>query len=291
MKYIWEIKPDHVISCYIHPLDRIKFANFRNSMKKVCFHSIPFFYPESRIKRLLKFSEYFLFPYNGKIFCISKRQYDYLKKIAKNCVFLLPPVPEEFFLKPEEKPINDKIKVAYVGRIDPRKGIKEVIEIFQSLKNDKRFDFAIYGIHIPSDREGLEIHNWLENQKKIKYVSFERHSYSEDIEYKLREILRRTDLIILPYKSLDSTIDTPLLLLEARASLCIVLTTNVGSLPYLHNKNFLMRHTSHFVKFLKNISYKDILQQRVVLYNENNFCQFNLTKTVENFAASIFKNI
>jgi hypothetical protein len=38
-------------------------------------------------------------------------------------------VPESYFLKPEEKPDKEKIRLTFLGRIDPGKGINEVIEI------------------------------------------------------------------------------------------------------------------------------------------------------------------
>jgi glycosyltransferase involved in cell wall biosynthesis len=46
------------------------------------------------------------------------------------------------------------------------------------------------------------------------------------------EILRRSDVVVLPYLSLDRlTIDVPLLLLEAMATGCVVVSTPVGDIP------------------------------------------------------------
>ncbi|MEM2175479.1 MAG: glycosyltransferase family 4 protein [Candidatus Micrarchaeia archaeon] len=291
LDYIYATKPEHVIACYIKPQDRILFAKFRNLAKNICFHSIPFFYPHSSLKRFLKFFEYFIFPYNGKIFCVSKRQYEYIKKFAKHVVYLLPPVPESYFLTPEEKPINERINIAFIGRIDPRKGIKEVIEIFTTLKKNDRFDLTIYGIHIPWDKEGLKIHNWLSNQKEIKYISFDRQKYSEKIESRLIEILKTTDIIILPYKTLDSSIDTPLLLLESMASLCVVLTTPVGDIPEIYGQTRLVipikKFVSEAIKILSNISTEEIKKERKRIYTQNQKLNFNSSYIIEKFYNSL----
>lgn len=293
LNYISEVSLDHLIACYIKPQDRITFAKFRKSTKGVCFHSIPFFYPDSPIRRFLKFSEYFIFPYNGKIFCVSQRQYNYIKKFNNNVVYLLPPVPENYFLKPEEKPTNDKIKIAFIGRIDPRKGIKEVIEIFTALKNNGKFDLAIYGIHIPWDKEGLKIHDWLSNQKEIKYISFDRQKYSENIESILREILRTTDVVVLPYKTLESSVDTPLLLLESLASLCVVFTTTVGNINKIYNifllppRNFVQG----FIDLISHISKEEIRIKRNQIYFTIRKCQFRLKDVTDLFYNSIIGNL
>ena len=105
-------------------------------------------------------------------------------------VYLLPPVPEEYFLKPEEKPVNKKIKITFLGRIDPGKGIGEVIEIFKALKNDSRFECSIYGMHIPEHKESVEIHNWLKRQKDIRYIEIDRQKYSPAVEEFVKNVLK-----------------------------------------------------------------------------------------------------
>jgi glycosyltransferase involved in cell wall biosynthesis len=287
LNYINLRKPEHVICTWIKPKDRIKFAVFRKNHPEIKFHNLVFFYPESPLKRFFKFLEFLLFPYNGKVFCVSNRQYKYLRRICKNVVYILPPVPREYFLSPEEKPVNEKIKVTFLGRIDPRKGIKEVIEIFRTLKGNPKFEFEIYGIHIPQDRDAFNIHNWLKSQNEIKYVELNRQAYSPEVEEMVKKILKTTDILIQPYKNLDSTVDTPLLLLEAMASLCIFLTTSVGDIQDIYGiENFVIppdQFIQKALKLLQVINYSLIIKERERLFKRINEIECESFVVSQNF--------
>lgn len=285
-------KYEHVISIYLLPKDRIRYAIFRkNQSKLVKFHLIYFNWPDSVIKRYLYLNEAKFFPYNGKLFCISKRQYDYVSRWTKNAVYLLPPAPEKYFLKPEEKPINKKIKITFLGRIDPGKGIGEVIEIFKALKNDSRFECSIYGIHIPEHKESVEIHNWLKKQKDIKYIEIDRQKYSPAVEEFVKNVLKETDIFIQPYQRLSSTIDTPLLLLEAMASLCAVITKPFGNISEIYGEsNFIISQenfVNNTINVLKRISYKEILKERERIYSQNKSLDFELANITRRFLNAI----
>ena len=280
LKAIEKKKYEHIITIYLLPKDRIKYALFRkNKGNLVWFHFIYFSWPDSLIKRKLYFSEARLFPYNGKLFCISKRQYEYVRKGAKNAVYLLPPVPENYFLRPEEKPSNERIKITFLGRIDPGKGIDEVIEIFKALKNDSRFEFSIYGIHIPEHKESVQVHNWLKSQNDIKYIEVDRQKYSPAVEEFVRNVLKETDIFIQPYQRLSSTIDTPLLLLEAMASLCAVITKPFGNISDIYGKSRFLISPDRFVqdaiKLLQNVSINDLTEERRRIYEQNLSFNFN----------------
>ena len=41
--------------------------------------------------------------------------------------------------------------------------------VFQQIQHLDIFELNIYGIYIPEDQEATKIHNWLVNQKEIKY--------------------------------------------------------------------------------------------------------------------------
>ena len=285
-------KYEHVISIYLLPKDRIKYAIFRKKTYKwIKFHLIYFNWPDSVIKRYLYLNEAKFFPYNGKLFCISKRQYDYVSRWTKNAVYLLPPVPKGYFLKSEEKPINKKIKITFLGRIDPGKGIGEVIEIFKALKNDNRFDCSIYGIHIPEHKESVQVHNWLKSQNDIKYIEVDRQRYSPDVDKMVRNVLKETDILILPYQKLSSTIDTPLTLLEAMASLCVVITKPFGNIPDIYGESQFIISRENFMKdtidILKGISYEDILKERERIYSRNNNLNFESSNVAKRFLHAI----
>jgi glycosyltransferase involved in cell wall biosynthesis len=286
LKAIERKEYEHIITIYLLPKDRIKYALFRkNKSKSIRFHFVYFGWPDSLIKRKLYFSEARIFPYNGKLFCISKRQYDYVSRWAKNAVYLLPPVPESFFLRPDEKPTNGKIKVTFLGRIDPGKGINEVIEIFKALKDNNHFECSIYGIHIPEHKESFEIHNRLKNQKEIKYIEVDRQKFSPEVEEFVKNVFKETDVFIQPYQKLSSTIDTPLLLLETMASLCSVITKPFGNIPDIYGKSKFLIHPDNFIadaiQLLKNVTHQDLIEERKRIYGQNlslNFKSENIGK-------------
>lgn len=285
-------KYDHIIAIYLLPKDRLRYAQLRKqAAKSTSFHFVYFGWPDSIIKRKLYFSEARIFPYNGKLFCISKRQYEYVSQWAKNAVYLPPPVPESFFIKPEEKPNNEKIKITFLGRIDPGKGINKVIEIFKALKDSDKFEFSIYGIHIPEDKESLEIHNQLKRQQGIKYIEVDRKTYSPEVDDFVRNALKETDIFVQPYQKLSSTIDTPLLLLEAMASLCVVITKPFGNIPDIYGKSRFLVSPERFVqdtiKLLNNTSKDNLVEERYRIYGLNK--KFNLTASaiVEKFNNAI----
>ncbi len=276
---------EHIITMYLLPKDRLKYAFFRRKHNEIRFHFIYFSWPDSPVKRKLYFAEARLFPYNGKLFCISKRQYNYVKKWTDRCVYLLPPVPKRYFLSPNEKNIGERIKVAFLGRIDPSKGICEVIEIFKALKDDNRFNLSIYGIHIPEHKESFKIHKWLKNQKDIKYIEVDRDKYSLAVDDFVRAVLRKTDVFIQPYQRLSSSIDTPLLLLEAMASLCAVITKPFGNIPDIYGKSNFLVSPNNFVqdtiRLLSNISSDNLVKERERLYKRNGSLNFRTDLTVE----------
>ncbi len=283
---------DHVVAIYLLPKDRLQYAFFRKrNSKSTSFHFIYFSWPDSLLKRKLYFYEARLAPWNGKLFCISQRQYDYIGRWAKDPVHILPPVPENYFLKPEEKPNNDKIQITFLGRIDPGKGIKEVIEIFNALKTDDRFKCSIYGIHLPEHRESVEIHNRLKNQHAITYIEVDRRKYSPSVESFAGNVLKEADIFIQPYKRLSSTIDTPLLLLEAMASLCAVITKPFGNIPDLYGKSSFIINPENFVqdtiKFLKSISFDDLTKEQKRIYEENKKLNFSTESVTNKFVNAI----
>ena len=266
---------NHIVATYLNPIDRIKFVNFRaRHSNTILFHNIVFFYPTSIIKRLIKFSEFMQSPYNGTVFCVSKRILKEISRINTRAIYLPPPIPNDYYVSINDKPIQEKIQVTFLGRIDPRKGIKEVIDLIVSLENNNRFIKSIYGIHIPTDHAGLELHNWLSNQDLIDYYPISRHSYSEKIDQNVRNILRSTDIFLQPYTTLESTVDTPLLLLEAMASLCVILTTRVGDIPGIYQSNRYIFDIVDFKKraldIISHIDSDQILSERIRINKLNN---------------------
>ena len=178
-----------------------------------------------------------------------------------------------------------------MGRIDISKGIKETIEIFKSLKNNPKLEFAIYGIHMLEDKKGIEIYNWLKKQTDIKYVTIDRKKYSPEMEEQTQRILKETDIFIQPYKKLSSTIDTPVLLLEAMASLCVVITKPFGNILEIYGKSKFLIPEETFVpaaiNLLQDISSEDIEEERKRIYQQNQKFNFRASEMAIKFLQAL----
>ena len=283
---------DHIITIYLFPLDRLKFARFRRKHgSKIRFHFVYTGWPDFSIKRWFLFLEAKLFPYNGRLFCISKRQYQYLRQSSENVTYLMPPVPEDFFVEPKDKPIHEKTKITFLGRIDSGKGIEDVIEAFERLSTDSRYECSIYGIHLRENKKSVDIHNRLKAQNIINYVAVDRLAYSKNVEDMVRDILRKTDIFVQPYKCLSSTIDTPLLILEAMANLCVVVTKAFGNIPEIYGQSsFFVREddfAGQFIKILNDLSIGDIVAERQRVYEQTRYLGFGVDRAAKNFIEAL----
>jgi glycosyltransferase involved in cell wall biosynthesis len=280
---------DHIIHVRVPSyLDRFKIVfYYKKYFKHVKYHYISFIWSDSWVKRNLMFIEAFLNSKNGKIIAVSPRLYRFLKKRVKNVDFILPPVPRNYFLTHSEKPKNNKIKITFLGVIYPDKGIGEVIQLFKILKDNPRFETAIYGIYEPRNKQSVEVRNYLKNQGIIKYVEIDRYNYTSEVEDMVIKVLKETDIFIQPYRSLGATVDIPLLLLEAMASLCAVITTPIGSIPEIYGESpFLIniqKGIYQVIDFLKSISFEDIEIERKRIFEQNKKLDFETSSIVKKF--------
>lgn len=240
---------DHVVSMYLPPKDRLVYAAFRHRQRqRRRFHKVFFGWPDSLLKRKAGFLEARLYPFNGRIFCISPRIYDYARSWAGNARLLLPPVPEAYFLAPADKANHPKTRVVYIGRTEWGKGIEDVIALFRHLAGHPELHLEIHGFHHPHNAAAVKIHTWLQQQADLRYYYTPLESFSPEAEANLATTLRQTDILILPYQRLSSTIDTPLLLLEGMASLCAVVTRRFGDIPDTYGQSpFLLPESGHIL--------------------------------------------
>ncbi len=283
---------DNIVRIQLPRYDRLKYFFFCE--KQSChnrYHCIYFTIPESLIKYKLMLMEVKIASRYGNIICVSYRQYRILKKDIKNVFLVFPPVSEDYFLIPSEKPNNKKIKITFLGMLHPDKGIKEIITLFKILKNNSKFECSVYGIYNPQNKESFRMHNWLKEQNYFKYIEVDKEKYSPKIEEMVKKVLKKTDIFIQPYIKLENTVDTPLLLLEAMASLCSIITTPLGSILEVYGKSDFIINKEDFisraVSFLRNLSYKKIKEERQRIFEQNKKIDFIANKVALKFLEAL----
>jgi len=219
-----------VVTVLLSPPEELRYALFRRRRsKRVRFHRILFGGGMTGVKKLMLSFAYRLKPYNGATFALTERAMASLT--GKRDYLLRPPVPDGFYVSPADKSQGGPLKVIFVGRLDSEKGINEVLELFDRLAGRDDIDLTIHGYTWKGLRESEEIHERLQAQHRVRYVAASHEGFSSGSESAMADIFRAADVVVLPYKRFDRTIDPPLILLEAMASLCIPLTRPVGAVP------------------------------------------------------------
>ena len=228
---VLEEQYDHVVTIYLKPRDRLAYARFRKSHEEsVRFHHLYSGWNESRLKRELLFAEARLFPFNGCVFCVSPRIYLYVSKWARRAELLLPPVSNSYFCNSEDKPDDGILRITYAGRLDPEKGTSEAVEVFRRLAGRANIAARVCGFVWSHNPEAIGLHKSLLADPDIVYEPVMYQAWTPEVDENLIQLLRQTDILLLPYRKLSSTVDTPLLLLEGMANLCAVITPSLGDL-------------------------------------------------------------
>ena len=245
---------DHVLLFYLPARLRPLFSLFRATAgRRVTFHYIYSVWAESFLKRQLLFSEALLAPYNGYLFGVSPRLCRRLSRLSARSALLLPPVPADFFLTPEQKSQSGPLRVAFMGRIDPGKGIGVAISLFESLAGNAQYSCSIYGYPWKHDSASMQLHNALLQRRDINYQPSELKRFDQTVMEHVRQIFLNTDVLFLPYERLSSTIDTPLVMLEGMAGLCAVITRPLGDLPEIYGSHRYMQHDLSDIRGLRNM--------------------------------------
>jgi len=231
----------------IHRNDRLVFANFRRrweSNKK--FYIVYSLFRENPILRHIYFLESIVRPYRHGTLCVSPRLSRTLGRWRLNPHLVWPPVPRNFYCPTERKPPGGRLRVTYIGRTESGKGIEEVAGIFQRLRGDPRFKLEVHGYYFPEDGKAQVWHEWLKDQAWLDYHYQEIQEWSPETESKLAEHLHNSDILLLPYQKLSSSVDTPLLLIEGMAAGCCILTRPLGDIPTVYGPSPLLIHDRDF---------------------------------------------
>lgn len=247
--------------------DRLTFMRFRRRQKReIRFYLVASGYYESCVKRTLRLLDATLYPYNGGALCMSPRLLRALRLHRNRAFLLLPPVPGHYYVRPEDKPDGDRLIVTCIGRTISGKGVDEAIEVFKRLRHEPGIETRMCGYVWPDRDVDNSIHKWLIGQSDIKYSYEQYKGWSPAVDEKVANILRETDILLLPYRNLQSTIDVPLVLLEGMAASCCVITKSLGDIPAIYGKgpfllppeNFAAR-AAELITQIKN--HRQILQE------------------------------
>jgi len=245
---------DHVIVVYVLPKDRLFLSRFRRQTKhRIKYHMLWQSWPDLFTKRMLMFSDALLMPFNGISFAVSPRLVQFARHLGIDAKLLLPPVPNGYFVPLSGKITASRIRVTFLGRIDPGKGIIETLELFDTLSKEPEVELAVYGMHWPHDPESVGLHHHLLKQDRFRYEHVHFSKHSPTVDDMVRSVLFETDIFIQPYRKLSSTIDTPLLVLEAMASLAAVLTRPYGNIPQLYGRSRTLLDQHGFLEGATNL--------------------------------------
>ncbi|MBN2064568.1 MAG: glycosyltransferase [Sedimentisphaerales bacterium] len=230
-------EPCDIFTVYLKRADRLRYIYFRITHRHFRFHQLVFTWPEKLSKRLAAWADSVLVKLNGISFCVSPRLSKLAARLGLHAQLLLPPVPKDYFITPAQKSTSDKIRVAFLGRIDTGKGLEHALSLLTRLSHREKFDCMISGFPWLSKPETVKLHKHLLAQTAVRYVPVEYENWSPQVCASLRDMLRDIDILILPYRHLSSTIDIPLLLLEAMASLCVVITPDLGDMHEIYGQS------------------------------------------------------
>ncbi len=282
---------DHIVNIRLSRIDRMKmFFYLPFCLRNSRYHYMAFVWPDSAWKRRVIFYEAAMLSRlgRGKIICVSERLFRECSRISKNTYSILPPVPKNYFTDLVSKNNGDKIKLIFLGVLYADKGIDEAIEIFKALKDNPKFETLICAIHEPKNEKSVAIRDWLRSQDVIKYIEVNRYEYSPSVREMVGRMLKESDVLVQLYTTLGATVDTPLLLLEAMASLCAVITTPIGNIPDIYGSSRFLIDTSNGINkvlsFLETLSQEEVDRERKRIYEQNKKLQFEASKVASQFA-------
>jgi glycosyltransferase involved in cell wall biosynthesis len=226
------------------------------------------------------------------VFAVSPRLVKELRKNNISAIWLPPSVPDYYFSRSIYKEVKPKTVVSFIGRIDPSKGLADILESLKySLETNDLSVLKIYGYFIPGNKESVALHNVLKNLNYVDYraYSYDTYHYSLKGEEQLLDFISEADILILPYRDLTGTIDLPLLLLEALATGCVVISTDVGDIQnILGIHELIVKSPEEMIERIKSLSNFGMVKK----YSDrikamNLFDTFSSKKVTEKFLSAL----
>ena len=155
----------------------------------------------------------FIYSYGGGITDIILKNIPH----SKEKIIEIPAGIEPSWIYENNVTINTPLRFAFLGRYEIRKGIKELNTALANLIGKHNFEFHFVG-NIP-------------DEFKINSPQLIYHGQISDAE-KIKSILQKTDVFVLP----SHAEGMPNVILEAMASGCAILATQVGAVNVMVNE-------------------------------------------------------
>lgn len=211
-----------VLTFYVDPASRLRFARFRRKhVKQIRFVTYLSVWNPSAPRRLMAFAD-LLLRYNGGVYCASGRLVKMARRFDSRSVLLYPPI-RSIVVAPPPRPSSERpLRLYFAGRFDRRKGLFDAIEIMQCVQKLIPCKCTIAGYFWPDDPGEAAIRSRFAELQGIEIHETKAGDWSQKKELDMQKRLAETDIMLLPYRKLSSTVDTPLLLLEAMAFGCAV---------------------------------------------------------------------
>lgn len=222
------------------------FVNILVLLRMIRVHRVLFNYPSNQIKRFIYFLEAICC--STEVAWLSKRQSDYLKKLGLLSWVMGPKIifQKAYVSENYQASINkfeDKFVVSFVGRFDVDKGAFETIELFSRLCCDPRLKLNfVYLTDGLTEKAKLALSNLRSiNPNNCEIIPVDKYKINErENEHLSAKVLGESDVFIQAYHVLNSAIDAPLLLYEAAAAGCFIITRDVeGVSEHLKEKFWL----------------------------------------------------
>ncbi len=138
--------------------------------------------------------------------------------VEKKRIWEIPLGIEESWLAKEISPKSHKVRFAFIGRYERRKGIPELNEAIQQLPANSKFSFEFIGAIPEANR-----------------ISAPNIKYHGEIgsEAEIRQILSNCDVLVCP----SHAEGMPTVIMEAMACALAIIATDVGAVSMLVNEN------------------------------------------------------
>lgn len=243
IRFIFKIKPAIIIDIYLHPFQRMLYGIFRIALRKHKYGKIYCSWPDSCFKRFLSFSDAIFFNYSGPVFCLTNRQKNYLETFnIKNVTHMWPPIPKNYFKSSNDEE-NKKVVITWIGRLDKGKGADLAFKILKNFVGDDAYNIRILA-HSVNNSLSVSIPKEIYDGNNCVVQEVKYDGFTNNLDNLVASLLKETTIFICPYRLLSSTIDCPMLIQEAAAANCIIISKDypiiykiIGSSKYLISKD------------------------------------------------------